>query len=352
MGMKAAFAPYRLDFITEAKTSRETMVHKGTYFIKVWDENDPSHFGIGECALFKGLSEESDIDYEGVLRHLCHTISVGKSFNVSKYSSICFGLETAMFAYENGNPFLPFPSEWTAGKGEITINGLVWMGTASEMEARIAEKVDKGFKCIKIKIGGIDFNEELKLIDHLRLAFPPEKLTIRLDANGAFSPDEAMDKLRRLAVLDIHSIEQPVKAGQWDKMSYLCANSPIPIALDEELIGSCDMLEKHRMLYYIAPQYLIIKPSLCGGFSGASEWITQAEEKNIGWWVTSALESNVGLNAIAQWVGCLGVGIPQGLGTGQLYSNNITSPLTLTGEHLTYNPDGQWVLPELNWIEP
>lgn len=350
--MKAAYTPYTLDFKFEAKTSRETMLHKETYFIKVWDENNPAHFGIGECALFKGLSAESDIDYEKVLSHLCHTISTGEKFDVSRYSSICFGLETALLAYDNHDPFLPFRSEWTKGESEITINGLVWMGDSRQMEERIAEKVAGGFHCIKIKIGGIDFNEELRLIDRLRLAFPPEKLTIRLDANGAFTPEEAEGKLKRLAVLDIHSIEQPIKAGQWDKMAYLCANSPIPIALDEELIGVHDTIEKRRMLYYIAPQYIILKPALCGGFSGASEWIMQAEEKEIGWWITSALESNIGLNAIAQWAGSLGVDIPQGLGTGQLYSNNIPSPLTLNGEKLTYNPSGKWNMPQLNWIEP
>lgn len=350
--MRAAYTSYRLNFLHEAKTSRETMLYKDTYFIKVWDELDPKHYGIGECALFKGLSSESDIDYDTTLLRLCKSIAEGEKFDISQYSSIRFGLETAMLAYDNDNPFMPFPSQWTAGKSEITINGLIWMGNAAQMEQRISEKVKEGFSCIKIKIGGINFNEELKLIDHLRCQFPPEKLVIRLDANGAFSPEDAEDKIKRLSVLDIHSIEQPIKAGLWDQMAYLCANSPIPIALDEELIGVRDNLEKHRMLFYIAPQYIIVKPSLCGGFSGASEWITQAEEKNIGWWVTSALESNIGLNALSQWVGCLEPNIPQGLGTGQLYTNNFPSPLTLIHDKLKYNPASKWELYPLNWIEP
>lgn len=349
--MKAAYARYTLRFKEPAITSRSTMTVKDTYFIKLWDEADPSHFGIGECALFKGLGADDVPNYEATLAHLCRCIGEDSPCDISSYSSIRFGLDTALLAYQNGNPFTPLPSPFTEGRESIIINGLIWMGDAEVMTRRITEKLEKGFSCIKLKIGGIDFNRELEILDKLRCAFSPERLTIRLDANGAFSPDDAMERLNRLAVLDIHSIEQPIRQGQWDKMAYLCANTPIPIALDEELIGIDSLIDKRKMLTYIAPQYIILKPALCGGLSGATEWMQIAEQKNIGWWVTSALESNIGLNALAQWVACLDVDMPQGLGTGQLYENNIPSPLTLDGERLSYHADKQWELPDLNWIE-
>lgn len=350
--MRAAYAPYRLDFNFKALTSRGALPWKDTYYIKVWDESVPEQYGIGECAVFRGLSADDHPDYEETLRQLCQGINRGERCDISKWSSIKFGLETALFDYQNGCVRTPFPGDFTNGRSHVDINGLVWMGTLDEMTSRAEAKIADGFKCIKIKVGSHDFNKELELIDRIRVAHGPEELEIRLDANGAFAPDNALDRVKRLAQLDIHSIEQPIAAGQWEAMSFLCENSPVPIALDEELIGCHTPEEMHKMLYYIHPAYIILKPALCGGFSGATDWILNAESKSIGWWVTSALESNVGLNAIAQWVAAMNVDMPQGLGTGGLYTNNIHSPLSLRGEQLGYDPDKGWHMPELQWITP
>lgn len=350
--LKTAYAPYRLDFNFKALTSRGALPYKDTYFIKVWDEDAPEQFGIGECALFRGLSKEDNPCYEEVLSDLCAKLNRGENCDISNYSSIKFGLETALLDFQNGCVHNPFPSDFTAGLEAVTINGLVWMGTLDEMKERAERKIEDGFHCIKFKVGSENFERELRLLDEIRMQYGPESLEIRLDANGAFTADNAMERLSRLAQLDIHSIEQPIAAGQWDAMSYLCENSPIPIALDEELIGCRSPEEKHKMLFFIKPAYVILKPALCGGFSGATEWITDAESKGIGWWVTSSLESNVGLNAIAQWVSAMGVDIPQGLGTGCLYTNNISSPLVLRGQDLVFNPSKGWTIPDLQWIIP
>ncbi len=348
----AAWARHTLKFSFVARTSRETMTERPTWYIKVWQRDVPGVYGIGECAHFAGLSAESTEGFEAKLNDLCLSINRGQRIDISRWSSLKMGLETALLDLSNGGRRVLFPGEFTEGRQTVTINGLVWMGSVDEMLARIDEKLAAGFRCLKMKIGGVRFDDELRLLDHIRMAFPPDKLVLRLDANGAFSPDEAMEKLERLANFDVHSIEQPIRAGQLDKMSYLCENSPIPIALDEELIGLRDMVEKRRLLYFVAPQFIILKPTLCGGFSGAGEWIHVAEEKRIGWWVTSALESNIGLNAIAQWTAALRPDLPQGLGTGGLYTNNIASPLELHGDELGYNPERQWTIPELQWTEP
>lgn len=349
---RAAWCRYTLHFNFTARTSREEMTEKETFFIKVWDDAAPDRYGIGECALFRGLSAEDSDSYESKLNDLCHCINVGHKIDISRFSSLKMGLETALLDLENSGRRVIFPGEFPEGKRSLTINGLIWMGSADEMAARIDEKLAAGFSCLKLKIGGIKFNEELKLLDRIRLQYPPEKLQLRLDANGAFHPDDAMSKLRELANFDIHSIEQPIRAGQLDKMSYLCENSPIPIALDEELIGITDIIAMRRLLYFVMPGYIILKPTLCGGFSGASQWIHVAEEKNIGWWITSALESNLGLNAIAQWTAAIAPDIIHGLGTGALYTDNIPSPLTLRGDKLSYDSTRQWNIPELEWIEP
>lgn len=350
--LKAAYTHYRLEFNFQALTSRGALPHKDTYYIKVWDDSTPERYGIGECALFKGLSSDDRPNYEETLSHLCHCINNGTQCDISKWSSIRFGLETALLDFENGCSRLPFPSEFTEGKGSVDINGLVWMGTLEQMAERAEQKIREGFRCIKFKIGGTDFNEELRLLDMIRLQHGPDELEIRVDANGAFKPDDALEKLKRLSVLDIHSIEQPIAAGHWEEMSFLCENSPVAIALDEELIGINAPEEMHKMLYYIHPAYIILKPALCGGFSGATDWINNAESKGIGWWVTSALESNIGLNAIAQWTAAMNVKIPQGLGTGALYTNNFVSPLTLKGDKMTYNPAKGWDISTLQWIIP
>lgn len=344
--MKAEFFPYQLHFLRPSRTSRALMTVKDTYFLKIYDEHEPSHFGVGECAVFRGLSADDSPQYEAKLHELCTAVGEGRKVDISRWSSIKFGLETALLDFENGCRRRPFPTPWSEGQGGIMINGLVWMDTPGVMLSNALAKAEAGFRCIKLKIGAHDFEKEIEMIDRLRLAYGPDRLEIRLDANGAFPDAEtAVSRLRRLSVLDIHSLEQPVKAGRWDQMAYVCENSPIDIALDEELIGISDPIDMMKMLRYVSPRYVILKPSLCGGFSGATEWIQAAEKLGIGWWATSALESNIGLNAIAQWTSALEVAMPQGLGTGMLYTNNIPSPLWLEGQWLRYDPSANFDLP-------
>lgn len=350
--MKAAYCQYKLKFKQPAITSRATMHEKETFFIKLWEESTPNVYGLGECAIFRGLSADDRPDYEQVLIHVCRNINDLTGLNLDQYSSIKFGLETAFNDLSNGGNRIIFPSEWSNGNSVIQINGLVWMGSFKEMYHRISEKLDKGFKCVKLKVGGIDFESELNLLKFIREQFAPSQLELRVDANGAFSAENALTKLSQLSKFQIHSIEQPIKPHQYEAMADICEKSPIPVALDEELIGIDCYNEKLDLIDKIKPHYLILKPSLCGGFSGAEEWITLAKAKGIGWWATSALESNIGLNAISQWVATLNPQIPQGLGTGQLYTNNIESPLLQTGEVIKYDNNQQWQIPALNWVEP
>ena len=350
--LRAAWTRRTLHFSFTARTSRETMTLRPTWYIKLWDSETPGVYGIGECAHFAGLSAEPTDGFETKLNDLCHSLNHGRHVDISRWSSLKMGLECALLDLENGGQRILFPGDFVENRSEVVINGLVWMGSADEMLARIDSKLSQGFRCLKMKIGGVRFNDELRLLDHIRMSFPPDKLTLRLDANGAFTPENAMEHLDRLANFDIHSIEQPIRAGQLDKMSYLCENSPIPIALDEELIGVHDISEMRRLLYFTSPQYIVLKPTLCGGLSGADMWIHVAKEKNIGWWITSALESNIGLNAIAQWTAALSPDMPQGLGTGMLYIDNIASPLYLDRDTLHYNPDIKWHMPQMEWTEP
>lgn len=348
--MKAAFAKYTLDFINPAGTSRGVLLQKDTYFLKIWDEQCPEHFGLGECALFKGLSAEDNDRYEPKLRELCRNIALGVETDLAEFSSIQFGLETAILDFANGCRRVCFDNDFARGTCHIPINGLVWMGTKDEMIARINEKVAAGFHVIKLKIGAIDFNQELEMISHIRRRYSERDLTIRVDANGAFSPDTVMERLGRLSEYSIHSIEQPIKAGQWEEMARVCEKSPIPVALDEELIGITNPMMMMTILRSIRPHYIILKPSLMGGFAGSTEWLKMAAQFGTGGWITSALESNVGLNAIAQWVATLQVRIPQGLGTGALYHNNIASPLEQHADYLCCNPSKGWDIPDFNWI--
>lgn len=352
--IKAAYCRYGLVFKEPAVTSRETMRVKDTYFIKIWDDRDSRTFGIGECALFRGLSCDDFPDYEEVLLDVCKRISdylENPAVSLSEFPSIRFGVETALLDFRNGGMRRIFPGKWADGQKALTINGLVWMGDKHQMKQRVKLKIKEGFRCVKFKIGGISFDDEIAMIAGVRAAFPPEDLEIRVDANGAFAPECAMERLDRLSRFAIHSIEQPVKPRQWKVMSELCRNSPIPIALDEELIGINRQKSKEEMLSTLMPTYIILKPALCGGFSGSSEWIEAANNIGIGWWATSALESNIGLNAISQWADSLDVTMPQGLGTGALYLNNIPSPVTLTGQYLSYNTNVHWTLPQFEWIE-
>lgn len=353
--MRMAYAPFRLRFILPAGTSRGVLTEKLTCFIKIYDEADPDKFGIGEAGIFEGLSREAGAGYEVKLLETLANVALGRATDLKEFPSIQFGLEQAILDYSNGCRGLYFPSEFAEGKGDIPINGLVWMGSIDEMMSRLEEKIKKGFSCIKIKIGAIDFNDELRLLKYVRDRFSADTLELRVDANGAFTIDNVFPALKELARYDIHSIEQPLMAGQWDFMKMVCQVSPIPVALDEELIGINDIEVRREMLSHVAPSYIVLKPSLCGGFSGAGEWIRLANESKIGWWITSALESNVGLSALAQWVATLNVQMPQGLGTGALFENNFSSPLYLDNMNLKFRPD---VLPVdrrqfagLNWRE-
>lgn len=341
-----------LKFRQPAGTSRGVLTEKPTYLLKVYDENNPEVYGLGEASVFPGLSPEADGRYEYKLVEVLANIALGKQTDLTRYPSIKFGLEQALRDFSSGGRGLYFPSSFTKGNTGIRINGLVWMGTLHEMKARVQEKLDAGFKCIKLKVGALDWKSELEMIRAIRADHSAEELEIRLDANGGFPESEALSRLEELAPLHIHSIEQPIKPGNPDLMAMLCLRSPIPIALDESLIGMYTSGAKQMLLDYIMPAYIILKPTLCGGFSGAEEWIKFAEQRGVGWWVTSALESNVGLNALAQWTATLGNRMPQGLGTGQLFTNNIPSPLYIEGEKLHYNAKkriDRSMLDQLDW---
>lgn len=334
MALHARWMRYRLDFKFEARTSRSVMRHKDTYFVELTDDDLPGRRGIGECALFAGLSHEDDSVYESRLQTLCAN-PTQDAIGRCKDSSIRFGFETALHNLRGDWP----KTAWSDGKTGIDINGLVWMGPKDEMRRRIAEKLAQGFSCIKLKIGGIDFDDELDLISHIRNEFPSELIELRVDANGAFAPDEALQKIERLSRYHIHSIEQPIRAGQFDAMARVCANSAIPVALDEELIGTTSYDFKSQMLSFVKPAYIILKPSLCGGLGDADSWISTAENLGIGWWATSALESNIGLEALGRWISAKNIQMPQGLGTGQIYSNNIEpTPLSMHDAQLWYEP--------------
>jgi o-succinylbenzoate synthase len=301
--------------------------------------------GIGECAFFRGLSYDSPLEYESKLTWLCAHISESPVFlldELKEFPSIQFGLEQALLSVDSRDKFDLFPSAFSRGEDSIPINGLIWMGEEDFMLRQIEDKLSQGFRTLKMKIGAIDFETELKILNSIRQRFTPEQVELRVDANGAFTPEEAMKKLELLSKYELHSIEQPIRAGQWSAMSALCAKSPIPIALDEELIGLIDPLIKKDMLSSIRPQYIILKPSLIGGFNGSKEWIAFAEDDNIGWWITSALESNIGLNAIAQFTFLQNNPMPQGLGTGGLFTNNLASPLRVEKGTLLIDKDEKW----------
>lgn len=336
--MRLAYLPYTLHFREPGGTSRGVLTDKRTYLIKIWDPACPGAYGVGEAALFQGLSKEDTPAYEYKLIKTMANVALGRQTDLTRFPSIRFGLEQAILDFSNGGKGIYYPSAFTAGEGSITINGLVWMGRLDEMLRRIEGKIAAGFRCIKLKIGAIDFADELKMISGIRKRFSATELQLRVDANGGFNMDNVIPALHTLAQYDIHSIEQPIMAGTPDLMGFLCGISPIPVALDEELIGADTYDEKVALLDTIHPAYIILKPALCGGFAGAEEWMRLAKERGIGYWATSALESNIGLSAIAQWVATLGADMPQGLGTGHLFTNNFSSPLRLEGERLSIDP--------------
>ncbi|KQK24719.1 o-succinylbenzoate synthase [Chryseobacterium aquaticum] len=332
--MKAEYYRYLLEFKRPSGTSRGFLYEKETFILEISEDGKK---GIGECGIFRGLSFDDRPDYEERLQWLCENIS--KDFNTLKqelkeFPSIWLGYEQALLNLKHGGN-LYFPSDFTNGSESMMINGLIWMGDIGYMEDQIQEKLEQGFRCIKLKIG-VDWNSEHEILQKLREKFSPEKLELRVDANGGFTFAEAELVLKQLSDLQIHSIEQPIKAGNWNYMAELCMHTPTPIALDEELIGIFDFDKKKELLGKINPQYVILKPSLVGGFSGCDEWISLAEQQNIGWWITSALESNIGLNAISQYTFTKDNKMPQGLGTGSLFTNNFESKLLLNGDRLFF----------------
>ena len=334
--MRLAYCPYTLHFREEAGTSRGIHTEKPTFLLKLWDETDPAIAGYGEAAVFPGLSPEANESYEWKIAELMANIALGKPTDLSRHSSLQFGLEQAILDLSNGGRGIYFPSPFTEGKSEIVINGLVWMGNAKQMTRRLEEKISLGFECIKIKVGAIGWDDELNLIKKIRQIADGDRITIRVDANGGFDMDSCMVRLKQLADLGVHSIEQPLPARNHELMKFLCEISPLPIALDEDLIGIPTSRERRELLEFVRPHYIVLKPALCGGFSGAREWMATADNLGIGYWITSALESSVGLDAIAQFTATLGLSVPQGLGTGNLYTDNFLSPLHLEADRLRF----------------
>ena len=357
MKLQATWKKHTLNFTFAAGTSRGVLrKHQANYILI--QENLSSRFGIGEASPLKGLSIDDHSGFKSAVKQALTSIqketppsdvdevSGWVKQNISKnFPSILFGVETAWLDWLQGGQRIIYPhapiSEVFA---PIPINGLVWMGERDFMLQQVDEKINQGFKCIKLKIGALDFETELDILAYIRKHFSADQITLRVDANGAFTPDEAMSKLKRLAEFDLHSIEQPIAVDQFGAMKMLCQKSPIPIALDEELIGLNIDIQAANLLDTIQPQFIILKPTLLGGLSKCEQWIRLAEERDIGWWMTSALESNIGLNAIAQFAAHKHVQMPQGLGTGQLYHNNLPSPLLIQRGSLHFNPDQPWDL--------
>ena len=353
MSLKLNFTPHTLQFKFDARTSRGAIQAHKVYYISVFDPAQPEITGIGECAPLAGLSIDHRTDLEDKIKgveelvnaqkvNLEAGVPLPKELNLEEWPALYFALETALLDHKNGGKRRIYSNSFSNGEAGIPINGLIWMGDAAFMQEQIAKKLKEGYTCLKLKIGGLDFGQELEILQSIRERTPADCLTIRVDANGAFSPQEAYKKLERLAKYDIHSIEQPIKQGQPDEMAELCAYSPVPIALDEELIGIQGAGAKEKLLDKIKPQYIILKPTLVGGLAASAEWIKLAEDRSIDWWMTSALESNIGLNAISQFTAQYDITLPQGLGTGQLYHNNIASPLQIKNGELWYVQEQEW----------
>ena len=353
MPLKLSYTPHTLQFKFDARTSRGAIREHKVYYITAFDAAQPELVGVGECAPLAGLSIDYRPDLEEKIREVAALVNEQKvkleaaealqqELNLKDWPALYFALETALSDLKNGGKRLIYSNSFSRGEAGIPINGLIWMGDAAFMREQINKKLKEGYTCLKLKIGGLDFGQELEILQSIRERTPADCLTIRVDANGAFSPQEAYKKLERLAKYDIHSIEQPIKQGQPEEMAELCAYSPVPIALDEELIGVQESKEKEQLLDKIKPHYIILKPTLVGGLAASAEWIKLAEDRSIDWWMTSALESNIGLNAISQFTAQHDITLPQGLGTGQLYHNNIASPLQIKNGELWYEQESGW----------
>ena len=354
MPLKLTVTPHQLQFKFDARTSRGAMRAHQVYYLQLSDAHNPGVTGIGECAPLPGLSIDARPDLEARLKKLTTDLEeqlvtteqlwqLLKSDDFQNWPAIRFSLETALLDLQQGGNKVLYANSFSQGIAGIPINGLIWMGEKVFMQEQIRKKLDEGYTCLKLKIGGLDFATELELLHQIREVAGPEDLTIRVDANGAFAPEEAFRKLERLARYSLHSIEQPIRQGQPEQMQQLCAYTPIPIALDEELIGVQNTARQVELLDLVKPQFIILKPTLVGGLQASAAWIELAEQRNIGWWMTSALESNIGLNAISQFTANYAIQMPQGLGTGQLYHNNIDSPLQIRNGLLWYS--------NVNWGE-
>lgn len=352
--MRSQYFSKTFQFTFKARTSRGLMRDKSSWFIKLWDDNNPEVVGIGECGPLKGLSPDFTPEFESTLASVLSTIN-GISLQEiqaqgidtflasrvpSNYPSLLLGLETALLDLINGGKRVIFNNGFVQGT-PIPINGLIWMGDMDFTMSQINQKIAEGFRCIKLKVGGLDFDRECDVLQYIRKRYFREEIEIRLDANGAFKIDDVLYKLNELAKYKIQSIEQPLKSGLFETEE-LCRKSPIPVAFDEELIGVSDTSEKMSLLTRLKPAYIVLKPSLHGGFAGCAEWIRCAESLGIGWWITSALESSIGLNAIAQFAANYPLALPQGLGTGMIYENNFDSPLHVKDGLIYYDAAAEW----------
>jgi o-succinylbenzoate synthase len=366
MSLQASFYKRTFHFSFDARTSRGSMKEKTSWFIKVWDSSSPEVTGVGECGPLPGLSPdhipELQETLEGIITKFniqslgitqvadlneLHRIIFGAlGAEMERYPSIVFAFETALLDLFNGGSKVIFNNSFIAGT-PIPINGLIWMGGLDFMLQQIEIKIRDGFRCVKLKVGGIDFEKECDVLQYIRRKYFRDRITIRLDANGAFKPTDAFYKLNELAKFEVHSIEQPLKPGA-PEMEELCRISPIPIALDEELIGVNKVNQKEALIARLKPTYVVLKPTLHGGLCSCHEWIQLAEKQNVGWWITSALESNIGLNAIAQFTAGYPANLPQGLGTGMLYTDNVESPLTVNKGFLSYEDSLSWGNLEIN----
>lgn len=335
--LQAEATKHTLQFKQASGTSRGVLHAKNSWIISIWDSSAPHVKGTGEASIIENLSPDWNETYEDKLASVMLNCDQHFSKNLEDLidlPSVRFALESALLDLRNNGCGIYFPSDFTQGITGIPINGLIWMGSREFMERQIREKIEQGYTCIKMKIGSLDFETELEILKSIRKLYPQKDLELRVDANGAFKPADALFKLEILAALDIHSIEQPIMAGQYEAMQRLCAETPLPIALDEDLIGIQTPEEKEKLIQLIRPQYIILKPSLLGGFQSCDEWIDAAGKTRTSWWITSALESNIGLNAIAQYTFTKQNPLPQGLGTGQLYTNNFPSALKISNGYL------------------
>ncbi len=346
--MKLSAHPYTLHFKRPAATSRGALFTKQAVFLAATRADLPGVVGWGECSPMPGLSVDDLPDYVDKVQAVCNTFDAGgdmPALDLVELPSVAFGLETAVRDLQTGGRQRLFDTAFSRGEAALPTHGLIWIGDAQNVVEQVELKAAQGCRVIKMKVGALPFEEERALLRSIRQRYSPREIELRLDANGAFAPAEALERLKRLSEFDVAFLEQPIAAGQWQAMAGLCVHSPIPLALDEELIGIAGTEARRQLMDTVRPQHLILKPSLLGGLAGCEAWIDEAERLDSQWWINSLLESNVGLNAICQWTSARQVEKDDrvhGLGTGQLYANNIPSPLRLDACGLRVDPAGTW----------